>query len=295
MKVITVHRSGVIYIVASIVIGLLAINGGNNFHYLAAAAILGYMLASGVAGRRNVRSAAVSLSFPDEIYAGRPFPLSVEVSNRSRAPVFMIDVKIAGAAVFFPVIQPGETAVRQAPFVFPSRGRAEIGGGDIELSSTYPFDFFTRYWPVEFKGSAAVFPAPISSGDLPVFAAPEGEDARRRRARATNGDVAGVRPYAEGDALRDIHWKSAARTGKLNTRVYEPDAGAGAKIIDLDALLPFGEKGLSAASYEIAAAIETRRPIGMKGAGRVWPPSDHRRDKLAMLASLALYDEKGFS
>ena len=43
-------------------------------------ALLGYLLASGVAGWRNVMGAEAWAELPDEIYAGRAFRLVVKVS-----------------------------------------------------------------------------------------------------------------------------------------------------------------------------------------------------------------------
>ena len=34
--------------------------------------------------------------------------------------------------------------------------------------------------------------------------------------------TAGVREYRFGDSLKRIHWKSTARLGRLQTKVYEP-------------------------------------------------------------------------
>jgi uncharacterized protein (DUF58 family) len=290
MKVITVHRSGMIYIVVSIIMGLLAINGGNNFHYLAASAILGYMLASGVAGRRNIRGTSVSLSFPDEIYALTPFFLTVEVHNSGRVPIFLIEVAVGDAKTWFPVIQPGETSRKTVMFTISSRGLCGIDG--IELSSPYPFNFFTRYWPVSFDGRATVFPSPISlrPGDFRIWTDSE-MDAGRSQKPDCESDIVGVRPYAEGDPMKMIHWKSSARTGRLNSKLYESDGDAAARMIDLDSLVSRGlEAGLSIASHEISEAIKSGRSIGMVDRGAVWAASPVRADKLSMLTSLALYE-----
>jgi uncharacterized protein (DUF58 family) len=279
-----------IYIAVSIVMGLLAINGGNNFHYLAAAAILGYMLASGVAGRRNIRGAEVSLSFPDEVYARAPFMLGVKVRNKGRAPIFLIDVRVGGSRVFFPIVQPGETLAKPLAFQMDKRGVQEVS--DIELSSAYPFDFFTRYWPVPFKGHVIVFPKPVA-GDNRAGAwasSPDERGAIRDKLDAER-DVAGVRPYAEGDPMRVIHWKSTARTGRLKSRMYDDSGETGTRVIDLDALVAAGkERGLSAASHEISLAVKSGAPIGLKDGGAVLPPSASRSDKLYMLTCLALYE-----
>jgi uncharacterized protein (DUF58 family) len=291
MKVIEFHRSGWIYIAVSIVIGVLALNGGNNFHYLAEAAVLGYMLSSGIAGYMNIRRADVSLSFPDEIYARSPFMLNVEVRNKSRVPIYMIDIGVNGERVFFPVIQPGETAFRHTPFTLPTRGVNEIKG--IELSSNYPFNFFTRYWPVSFVGKATVFPAPLDSrrDDAKAWMGKE-EREGETPGHWNDPDIIGVRPYAEGDPMRMIHWKSSARTGKLNSRLYDGAVSRETRMIDLDSLVSkMGvETGLSAAAYAISASIKSGLPIGMADRGVIWAPSPSRSDKLSMLSTLALYE-----
>jgi uncharacterized protein (DUF58 family) len=292
MKVIEFHRSGWLYIVMSIVIGVLALNGGNNFHYLTEAAVLGYMLSSGIAGYMNIRRADVSLSFPDEIYARSPFMLDVKVRNKSTVPVYMIDVGVNGARVFFPVIQPGETVSRHISLTLRSRGVNEVKG--IELSSGYPFNFFTRYWPVNFVGKATVFPALLSSrrSDPKAWAEP-GKHAEAPCGKPENDpDIIGVRPYAEGDPMRMIHWKSSARTGKLNSRLYDGSGASATRMIDLDSLVSdLGvETGLSVAAHEISSAIKSGLPIGMADRGVIWAPSPSRSDKLSMLTDLALYE-----
>jgi uncharacterized protein (DUF58 family) len=272
--------------------GVLALNGGNNFHYLAEAAILGYMLSSGIAGYTNIRRAEVSLSFPDEIYARSPFLLNVAVRNKSRVPVYMIDVSVEGERVFFPVIQPGETVSKHIPFTLRSRGINEISG--IELSSDYPFNFFTRYWPVSFVGKATAFPAPVDlrADDARVWLEPEGREGENIADPAAGVDIIGVRPYVEGDPMRMIHWKSSARTGKLNSRLYDGSGRPETRMIDLDSLVSdFGlEAGLSVASHEISRAMRSGFSIGMADRGMIWAPSPSRPDKLSMLSSLALYE-----
>jgi uncharacterized protein (DUF58 family) len=119
---------------------------------------------------------------------------------------------------------------------------------------------------------------------------PEDGDGQKQKLDADR-DAIGVRPYVEGDPMRAIHWKSSARTGRLNSRLYDDSAESEAMIVDLDALVARGrETGLSAASYEISRAIKSGRPIGLRDRGVVWAPSASRLDKLSMLAMLALYE-----
>ncbi|MDR1966978.1 MAG: DUF58 domain-containing protein [Synergistaceae bacterium] len=291
MKVISINRSGIIYCAMSIVMGVVAVNGGNNFHYLATGALLGYMAASGITGWKNIRNAEIDLSFPDEIYAGAPFLLNVEVRNKGRSPIFLIDAKVGEERVFFPVIQPKETVSKTVLFSLPTRGVCVVD--DVELSSTYPFNFFTRYRPSKFERQAMAFPAPRAwnAGEVRMWA-PSGDGLDRKARDPDAGrDVIGVRPYVEGDAMKIIHWKSSARTGRLNSRLYDGGEDAKTLVIDLDALMSLGvEAGLSMASYEISHSIKSGSAIGMTGCGMTWAPSASRAGKLAMLAALALHE-----
>lgn len=289
-RVIKVHRSGMVYILVSIVMGILAINGGNNFHYLASASLLGYMLASGIMGRGNICNARLRISFPEEIYADTPFPLTIEISNKNRyVPIFLIDVRVGSQTFFIPVVQAGSQETRSAVISFPYRGLHAID--EIELSSSFPFNLFTRYWPVRQPEAVVVFPKAISRRAGSAFSNREREDGKNKRKLDADSDIVGVRPYIEGDPIRQVHWKSSARTGKLNTRIYDSKDESGETMIDLDELLLLGkEYGLSLASCHLGDSIRSGLPVGMKSRDTVYAVSSLKIDKLSMLTELALYE-----
>jgi uncharacterized protein (DUF58 family) len=54
--------------------------------------------------------------------------------------------------------------------------------------------------------------------------APFGERRAPRRLLEDPLRIGGVRPYEQGDEPRRIHWKATARTGELQSKVYEPSA-----------------------------------------------------------------------
>jgi uncharacterized protein (DUF58 family) len=328
-RVIEVRRAGMAYIAASIFFGVIAVSSTNNLLYLATAALLGYMLASGIAGRRNILNASASVSFPDEIYAQVPCAVSVRVANRSRfVPIFLIEATIninipngnaleggpQRRSLFFPVIQPGRTEAKTLFVTFRERGRQTAA--DVELSSVYPFNFFVRYWPSGLDDAArsvTVFPCPLKCDPEFVFIRERHSDRGRDGGRERGlSDAAGVRPYAEGDSMRRIHWKSSARTGKLKTRLYDETSSRTRLLIDLDRLVagggrrrrrcdktPLGlnsnawdaERGLSAAAYAIAESMKTGAPIGMICRREFIPPAAGRAHKMDLLTRLALYHE----
>ena len=289
-----VHRSGAIYIVLSIVLGVIAINGGNNVHYLAAAVMLGYMFSSGVAGQRNLQKVEVSFSLPEEIYAATPFVTSVEVTNPGRRSIFLISLEWNDEKIFIPSLRPGERYVQAVGGHFAARGMHPVAElGQATVSSTLPFNLFTRYRTIDFLGDALVFPAPIEPDDIdaPLPASGSEEGSAARRTPLSERDIIGVRPYVEGDPMKLVHWKSTARTGKLQSRIYE-DAAAG-QIIDVGLLYSrFGERGLSIASGALRHSIAAGSSVGILDGDEAFAPSSARRDKLAMLRYLAQYGSR---
>ena len=299
--VIRIRPAGGVYVALSVVLGVISVNSGNNLLYLVTALLLGYMLTSGIAGRRNVMGAEARAELPDAIYAGRAFRLVVTVRNRRRSvPLYLVEVaaKPLGAAgehpplrVFFGLIPPGEEQSRSVWMTLPRRGRERVA---LELSSAYPFDFFVRWGRTPQAAEALVFPTPLLEGGAPGYGEEEseadGEVAGRASSDAT--DVSGVRPYQAGDPVSRIHWKLSARTGALSTRLFEGASPPEGRTIDLDALVSANgvERGLSLAAGRIVEAEREDVPLGMKDRGIVLAPASGRAVRLGLLRRLALYE-----
>jgi hypothetical protein len=79
--------------VLTLLLGISAINTGNNLIYLILAVLLSVLAVSGFFGKKNLMAVRVDLKVPDEVYAGIPTPVSVVVKNPGRRfPAFLIRV-----------------------------------------------------------------------------------------------------------------------------------------------------------------------------------------------------------
>ncbi len=88
-----VTRAGLIYILISVVIGIAAINTGNNLLYVVVASLLSAILVSGVASALVLRSLALDLHLPEHVFAGRPMLARLLLSNASSwLPSFSVRV-----------------------------------------------------------------------------------------------------------------------------------------------------------------------------------------------------------
>jgi uncharacterized protein (DUF58 family) len=88
-----VTRVGLIYILISVVIGIAALNTGNNLLYVVVAALLSAILVSGVASAQVLRSLELDVHLPEHAFAGRPMLARLLLRNASAwLPSFSVRV-----------------------------------------------------------------------------------------------------------------------------------------------------------------------------------------------------------
>jgi uncharacterized protein (DUF58 family) len=151
-----------------------------------------------------------------------------------------------------------------------------------------------------------VFPRvyPLSDLGLPAER-PFGDRRGRNRIFEDPLRIAGLREYRPGDPLRRIDWKATARTGDLQSRVYEPSATQQLYImVNIDTMLHAWEgylhddleRTVSAAASIAVWAAGTRYAVGLLANG-AFPNADRpirlapsrSRDQLTrVLESLAV-------
>jgi uncharacterized protein (DUF58 family) len=78
-----VTRAGMIYILISVVIGIAAINTGNNLLYVVVAALLSAILVSGIASALVLRSLTLDVHLPEHVFAARPMLARLLLRNAS--------------------------------------------------------------------------------------------------------------------------------------------------------------------------------------------------------------------
>ncbi len=84
---------GIIYVVAVLLIGVAALNTGNNLLYVIVAAMLAAILVSGVASAIVLRDLELDIRLPEQVFAGRPTLGKIVIRNLRRwLPSFSISV-----------------------------------------------------------------------------------------------------------------------------------------------------------------------------------------------------------
>ena len=88
-----VTKAGVVYVLVTLVIGIAALNTGNNLLYIVVAAMLAAILVSGVVSALVLRGLELDIRLPEHMFAGRPVVGRIVLRNPRRfLPAFSIRV-----------------------------------------------------------------------------------------------------------------------------------------------------------------------------------------------------------
>jgi uncharacterized protein (DUF58 family) len=209
-------RWGIAYLVASIVLGLAAVNTGNNALMALLGLALGSYVVSGTWSRQILGAIDASVKMPSEIYADRPAVADVELENTSRIfPAYGLVIRdAAGHSVLSEYyLATGRRRRHSVEVVFQNRGWHELGPWRLEV--LLPLGFFLKSKVLVTGRQVLVYPKllPASKASLRRGGGRRSPDALESRGR--EGDVTQLRDFHEGDELRAIHWKQTARQQHL--------------------------------------------------------------------------------
>jgi len=88
-----VTKAGVVYVLVTLVIGIAALNTGNNLLYIVVSAMLSAILVSGVVSAIVLRGLELDVRLPEHVFAGRPVVGRIALRNSRRfLPSFSIRV-----------------------------------------------------------------------------------------------------------------------------------------------------------------------------------------------------------
>jgi uncharacterized protein (DUF58 family) len=103
--------------------------------------------------------------------------------------------------------------------------------GPVQITAHDPFGMVARTRRIEGSDGVLVYPRMVPMTELVVPARqPLGDMKPSTPLVEDPMRMSGIRPYVAGDSPRRIHWRASARTGELQTRVFEPSASPVAAI-----------------------------------------------------------------
>ena len=172
-------------------------------------------------------------------------------------------------------LRPGQTKLLTYQLQCNRRGYYQIG--PLVLETGDMFGLNRRFRVLTDPVFLLVFPKIISIPSYDIASRrPIGEVVMTHRLFEDPTRIAGVRKYQEGDPLARVHWRATARTGILQSKIYEPSTLAGATIVVDFHKESFDSKGepvrselaITAAASVANALQELGQQIGLISNGR---------------------------
>jgi uncharacterized protein (DUF58 family) len=223
-------REGKFFVGITLGVGFAAVNTANNLLYLMLGLLLALIVVSGVMSEWSLQNLYVTRKLPLRAQVGRAHIVEIEVFNRKgRVPSYAIEVEDlradqpADKRCFFLKISPNSAQVAAYRRTPTKRGRDLHTG--FRIATRFPFGLFEKSRELHERGELIIYPSiePVSLRDHATTSAGE-EQLQPREGRSD--DVLGLRRFREGDDIRDVHWRTSARTGSMVVRQRASEAQA---------------------------------------------------------------------
>ena len=221
--------------------------------------VIGFLVTSFVAVARPIHI-EVSTELPDRVVAGKPFETAILLRNVGPHSARALVVRhswptsrtlVAAHATFVDRLD-GHRDLVVAMTRTPA-ARGVLGASEVRVDATAPFGFFSRTMEVLVDRELLVLPVPAPIESIPAGATGDGPSVR-----AKGIDAGGVREWRSGDQVRNVQWRSTARTGRL-TVVERDQVATGALVVLIAGRT--GDPALEAAVSKVAtvAGVALRR------------------------------------
>ena len=265
---LAITRLGIEFLIAMLLMGVFAVNTGNNLLYMIFATMMGFFLVSGWASMRAIRDLDLVGVEEGNIFARVRGGIRVRFKDRApgRARGLEVHLDLNGVQVE-PGFLPGGGDAEQLLVLFAQprlRGPCRLKG--LELRTAFPFGLMEKAWAYPLSQDFLILPHPraLSSRQLR-----EG-DLSQPRPRPGASCPDGARPFREGDPLSRVHWKRTAQRGAPWVRTFEDEQPSGIRLhLDPRAWRPGAafERELELLSGGILQARLHRREVTLTVAG----------------------------
>jgi uncharacterized protein (DUF58 family) len=268
---LSITRLGIEYLAAMLLMGLFAVDTGNNLLYLVFSMMLGLFLVSGWVSRRAIQGMALEAIEEGNLFARVQGGIKVRLRDRAPGRPRGLEIHLVleqgwVEPAFYPGAAPGPEEHLVVLQAHPER-RGACRALRLDLRTAYPFGFLEKAWSFPLEKEMLVLPHPRSFTQGPGW---EGE-LGRARLRPGSSSPDGARPFKERDPLSRVHWKRTAQRGTPWVRTFEDEQPSGLSLrLDLKGWDPGPafERELECLSGGILRARLQRREITLRVEGK---------------------------
>ncbi|VAV84410.1 hypothetical protein MNBD_DELTA01-1052 [hydrothermal vent metagenome] len=245
-------REGTLYTAALFILGIAAINTGNNMLYLILATLLSLIIISGIMSEPILRKISMHRQFPQRVYRATPTRVRLIITNNKRfVPSYSLNLQelpiggVTSEPTYLVKLDSNAEASHITKYTFEKRGLTTLDG--FSLKTRFPFGLFMKFKTTLCKEQVLVYPAVRSLTPGEVLQCLSSSGVSHHTVRGDGTDIYGLRDYTERDDARHIHWKASARSRRLLTKEYERESERKIVIV-FDNFSPGGKDGDTAES-----------------------------------------------
>jgi len=224
--------SGLLVIIIGLCIGLAAYNTENNILFAALSLLVSSIIVSGMLCWLNFQSARWRIETSPTFRVGESGVVALVVENsRNRGPVYCLRFDMESTetgdetSVY---LRNGLVTGEQTRLVwnFVPKHRCETVFALRDAVSHFPFGFLRKHVAGESEKKMAIWPERIAYRKMAIPLSGISWQGQTVKNRGSSGDFIGLRPYAEGDPLRSVHWKASAKQRKLVVKQVSAESQA---------------------------------------------------------------------
>ncbi len=226
---LSITRLGLEYLAAMLLVGVFAVNTGNNLLYLVFSLMVALFLVSGVVSRSTILKIELDCIEEGNIFArvrgGLRIRLKDGAPGRIRALELRLEMDQGRVEPGFYAGGEGQGAALVVLHARPER-RGACRLRSLELRTAYPFGFLEKARRFPLNQEILILPHPRAITPRQGL---RGESARSLSKPGVSAPD-GARPFREGDPLSRVHWKRTAQRGTPWVRTFEDEEPEGLRL-----------------------------------------------------------------
>ena len=281
-------REGMIFFAVLLVILLGAINYENSLAFMLTFLTGSIGFLGMIYTHQNLNHLKISTLTSKPVFAGQTAYFPFNLSSEKPYARFNIKIHSRGSDIIHAHIKENADTQINLPVAASNRGRLYLN--KIKIYSEFPLGLFHAWSWVELKTSCLVYPMPEAHS--PRIHLRGKQSGQQMSVESGIDDFAGLRDYQKGDSPSHLAWKAIARTGQLQTKVFNADAGNEIWLSWYQLPDNMGiEKRLSVLCRWILDADNHGLSYGMEIPGKKIPVNSGLHHRHSCLRELALFGE----
>ncbi len=216
-------RHGIVFFIALLMVLIGAINYENNLGYMLAFLQSSFGFLAMVYTHQNLNHIELRLSNARPVFAGQNAQFPVTLSAANKDPHAALHLLVEDNPETTANLVKQQTTECNVLVKAPLRGYVHLPR--IKVYSEFPMGLFYAWSWIKLDGKCLVYPSP--AGDQALMNSRAAHKKGNISSDKTGvDDFAGIREYQTGDSPGHMAWKAIARTGTLQTKVYNTETSS---------------------------------------------------------------------